>query len=131
MTPGIEVAHVRIDSDIDVYGGRGKNAAHISNTQVGERGWLGNPYKITKHQPRLEVIARYSDVFLNRVKDDVTFKRAVHGLRGKRVGCWCRSVTASEPPCHLDVVDRYLTAGTHAAWMLAHEEHYEQARGQG
>lgn len=110
----IEVGHVR--SKFDLYGGRGRNddnLRHTQNTEPTRRGWLGNPYTMDEKTPteRRRVIAAYLRAFLERIETDAEFRDAVEGLRGQRVACWCRGVSAERTPdnwCHLDVVHHWL-----------------------
>lgn len=108
---GITVCHTR-DEDVDVHGARGNGSGHVMNTPTGERGWLGNPFKLENYgDSRREVIARYVPAFYGRLSSDESFREAVRGLDGKRVGCWCRHSDEDEPLCHLDVVDHFLRGG--------------------
>ncbi len=90
-------------SKFDVYGGRGKGG---KVTQVGEKGWLGNPFRSGRDGSRDEVIKKFKRYFWERVNKDVEFRREVEKLEGKVVGCWCKPKS-----CHLDVVKAWLDAG--------------------
>ncbi len=109
-TRGIAVVHCRQDT-FDVYGGRGTNGANVRTTIPGDRGWLGNPHEVTDACPRELAIARFAKTFLGRLAMDPQFRRAIHGLDGQRVACWCRSAEDTEPACHLDVIDAFLRGG--------------------
>lgn len=116
---GIVVCHAR--EDHDAYGGRGAGGADIWTTNVGKRGWLGNPFALEDGATREGVIADYARVFLDRLAADAGFREAVEDLRGKRVACWCRRSDEDEPACHLDVVDAYLRDGEEAVESFADE----------
>lgn len=105
--PTITVCHVR--EPYDIYGGRGRQAAHLLNTPVGQRGWLGNPYRLDDHD-RDTAVAKYARAFLGRLRT-TEFSDAVEDLRGQRVACWCRRSDEAEPRCHLDVVRAFLADG--------------------
>lgn len=109
--PGITVCHKR--EDHDTYGGRAKNGRRMDNTPVGERGWLGNPYKMHEKtaEERRRVIAMFVPDFYARLSRDPEFREAVEDLRGDRVACWCRRSKERSPPCHLDIVDQFLRGG--------------------
>lgn len=109
----MKVAHMR--GDCDHYGGsflEGRTVRHMNNTDALDPGWLGNPHSITTAaRGRRAAIAAYLRDFCNRIDADAEFRAAVEGLRGQKVGCWCRGVTqprTAESFCHLDVV---------AAWI--------------
>jgi hypothetical protein len=92
----------------DVYIGRGDGGdAHLNNTDIGETGWLGNPYK-TKASggdyTREQSIALYRADVLNRLDDDPAFGAALAQLKGQRLACYCRHARETEPACHGDVL---------------------------
>lgn len=101
------VAHCKKDG-CDVYAGRGAGgAAHLLNTEIGSRGWLGNPYSVDEYG-REEAVARYCETLLHRVDEDPDFARAlVERVAGRTLGCWCRPIEDSKddgPLCHADVI---------------------------
>lgn len=112
LPTSIEIAHVAQGQA--VYGGRGTGYASIANTSFPERGWLGNPYRLSDGYSRERAVRRYAQVFLGKIQTDDAFYAAVERLRGKRVACFCRRSDEDEPLCHLDVVDTYLTGGVDA-----------------
>jgi hypothetical protein len=85
--------------EYDVYIGRGKNGnAHIENAEVGERGWLGNPYTVEDFG-RQNSIQKFRDAFSDRLEADDAFREAVRDLDGKTLGCFCKP-----KDCHGDVI---------------------------
>ena len=118
--PGIEVCHVRRDSDWEVNGGRasphveGGEKSHMNNTAFPAPGWLGNPHPMEEDSDveRWRVLKAYREDFLRKVRDEEFFAYHLGKLRGKRVACWCRSESEEWPgegdPCHLDVVNAAL-----------------------
>lgn len=100
------VGHCKRDS-IDTYIGRGPNGRGMFETPIGERGWLGNPFTLENHH-RGASIAKFKEVFLDRLEGDEAFRNAVHDLEGDTLGCWCRSVDDETPACHGDVIADYL-----------------------
>lgn len=105
LTGGLKtrVGHWQQD-DYDVYVGRGEGGdAHMNNTPVGERGWLGNPYPKEEYG-RTECIERFREDFENRLEDDPAFRRAVRSLAGKTLGCWCQRLDEDSPACHAEVI---------------------------
>lgn len=104
LTGGVkdtEVVHCKKDS-FDVYIGRGRGDGHILNTEIGERGWLGNPFPVDEHG-RVQCIERFRKEFEARLDDDEEFREAVEDLRGETLGCWCKPKA-----CHGDVIVEYL-----------------------
>lgn len=68
---------------------------------------LGNPYRIGQDGSREQVIAAYERYLAGRPD----LLALIPGLRGKRLGCWCRPL-----PCHGDVLAR-MADGPEAAIM--------------
>ena len=87
--------------DLDIGRADG-GTSHMMNTEIGEPGWLGNPYPVTDHS-REESIANYREDFLARIHQDDEFREAVEGLRGQTLACWC-----APEHCHGDVILDYL-----------------------
>ena len=82
--------------EYDVYVGR---AGH------GQDGYFGNPYPLDVDTAtmRLAVIQAYKRYFLDRMDSDQEFKSRVLGLKGRRLGCFCKPKR-----CHADVIAEYL-----------------------
>ena len=92
-TPRCTVVNLNVET-FDVYGGR---LGH------GYDGWLGNPFKVGRFVSREKSIALHREYFLARVERGGRFRERVLGLRGKRIGCFCKPQS-----CHLDVVAEYV-----------------------
>jgi hypothetical protein len=91
----------------DVYIGRGRGGdGHLKNTEVGETGWLGNPYKLDDGYSRKQSLALYWADLSYRIEHDPEFSRALARLKGQRLACYCRSSHEDEPDCHGDVLVR-------------------------
>ncbi|WP_256394216.1 DUF4326 domain-containing protein [Natronoarchaeum rubrum] len=109
--------------DCDVYGGRSTTGQgrirHFGNTEIGERGWLGNPFvhedgaddehhaqgDVTVVATREQAVARFADLFLDAVDARHELRRALYeDVRGGVLGGWCQSVDDDGPACHLEVV---------------------------
>lgn len=85
-------------SECDVYVGR--------QPRPGRKGWspyFGNPFKVGRDGTSEEVLAKYERYFYERLATDAEFKRRVHELKGKRIGCYCYP-----GQCHADVIAIYL-----------------------
>jgi len=82
------------NSDYDVYIGRAGR---------GNDGYFGNPFRLTSSRQRGATIQRYREYFYNRLETDPDFKRRVHELKGKTLGCFCKPSA-----CHGDVIAEYL-----------------------
>lgn len=113
LNPKTRVGHHR-KNDVAVYIGRDRRNGelkHLNNTEVGKRGWLGNPFveDIQGQEYTLEEsIEAYRDAFHTRINNDPEFKDAVAELQGCVLGCWCRTLAESSPACHGDVIAEYL-----------------------
>lgn len=99
---GTKVGHCKADNT-DQYVGRGPNGRDMTNTPVGERGWLGNPYSLDSHS-REESVEKFARDFCERLQADSNFAEAVASLKGDVLGCWCQGVDESEPACHAEVI---------------------------
>ncbi len=83
-----EVVNVKYES-FDVYIGR-------ANAHYGLKASpFANPFRIGVDGTREEVIAKYRGWILKQP----ALLRALPGLKGKRLGCWCRPLA-----CHGDVL---------------------------
>jgi len=80
--------------EYDVYIGRAGNT---------HDGYFGNPFIIGRHGDRAKVIELYREHFLDRLKIDEEFAKRIEGLKGKRLGCFCKP-----DACHGDVIVEYL-----------------------
>lgn len=114
------VGHAVKDSDDGVYVGRGYNGEHVmrSDVEIGERGWLGNPFKIgedielggdvvVQDATREDVVEWFEKVFVWRLEQDVEFRRAVAELAGEPVDCWCQERGVAGPACHGEVIVKW------------------------
>jgi len=72
---------------------------------IGRGSLFGNPFKISRHQDRIDVIEKYKEWFHNQIRIDIHFKISVLLLRNKKLGCYCKP-----KPCHGDVIVEYLNA---------------------
>lgn len=92
------------EKETNVYIGRGSNGeVHILNSEVGEYGWLGNPYPLSEYD-REKSIALFARDFLNRIESDKEFRRAVAELDGANLGCFCQALEEDQPACHGEVI---------------------------
>lgn len=118
--PTTQVGHVDEDS-IDEYIGRADGGdAHLMNTEVGERGWLGNPFTVEEYG-RDVAVAKYVNALFDRLEAEPEFRSAVKALQGSVLGCHCQTLDEDEPLCHgqplADAIDnavrhRVVTDGT-------------------
>lgn len=107
------VGHCQHDGQ--VYIGRGNagddgDKRHVLNADIGESGWLGNPYPIEAVGGRERSIELYAAALLHRFDHDREFRAALHELQGEVLGCWCRRLDENEPACHGDVLSRVIDA---------------------
>lgn len=79
----------------DVYIGRGGATD----------GYFGNPFRLMPGEERGSTLAEYAKYFHRRLETDPEFKRRVHELKGKRLGCFCKP-----GPCHGDIIADYLNS---------------------
>lgn len=101
------VGHCRKDN-CSVYIGRADNgASHMMNTDIGKRGWLGNPFPVDEHG-REGCIEKFRTEFEVLLNDDPEFKRAVRGLHGEILGCWCQRLNDDGPSCHGEIIAEWV-----------------------
>lgn len=97
------VGHVKKDRT-EVYVGRGDGGdGHMLNTEIGNRGWLGNPFPVDDHG-RVQCVDRFRAEFEARLETDDEFRDAVAQLQGKILGCWCQRLNDDGPLCHGEVI---------------------------
>jgi len=97
------VGHCKRD-ETDVYAGRGPGGRSMNDTEIGSRGWLGNPHRLDDGHSRAESIDLFRDDFEARLRADDEFREAVRGLSGAVLGCWCQSLEDDGPACHAEVI---------------------------
>jgi hypothetical protein len=88
-----KVVNIRYE-DYDVYIGRAGR---------GQDGYFGNPFPLEAGQARGASLDKYRAYFHERLKTDPEFRRRIHGLKGKTLGCFCKPY-----PCHGDIIAEYL-----------------------
>jgi len=102
-TERTQVGHCKQDAT-DVYVGRGPSSRDMTDTRIGDRGWLGNPYPVKGDVTREDSIRYFRRVFETRLETDAEFRDAVADLAGKTLGCWCQRLDDDGPPCHAEVI---------------------------
>lgn len=91
---------------------------YIGRPGRGEPGPFGNPFRVGSGLPngcdtREETIAAFQAWFRQRLTVDLDFLNQVLGLRGKRLGCFCKPLS-----CHGDHIAEFVNAvETHAVAM--------------
>ena len=67
---------------------------------------FANPYKIGKDGSREEILVKYKDYIVNKLKNDKELVMELLSLKGKNLGCWC-----CPERCHgeilLELIDTY------------------------
>lgn len=79
---------------------------YIGRAGRGQDGYFGNPYRLGRDGSGEDVLRKYQAYFLDRLDTEPEFRRRVLGLKGKRLGCFCKP-----GPCHGDII---------AAWVNEH-----------
>ena len=87
-----------------VYIGRSRGGdGHMLNTEIGNRGWLGNPFPKDKHGRR-QCVEMFRVEFEKRLESDPDFRDAVAELSGSILACWCQRLNDDGPLCHGEVI---------------------------
>ena len=76
---------------------------YIGRAGKGHDGYFGNPFRLNDESERVEILRKYEVWFYDRLASDPEFKRRIHELKGKKLGCFCRPKI-----CHGDIIADYL-----------------------
>jgi len=76
---------------------------YVGRAGKGQKGTFGNPFRSSN---RDDDIARFKDYFFARIEKDPDFKKQVHELRNKRLGCFC----VPFQKCHASIIADYLNS---------------------
>jgi hypothetical protein len=98
------VVNLRSD-DYDVYIGRAGR---------GQDGYFGNPYR---RGDVPDVLGAFRAYFLDKIDTDPEFRKRVLGLRGKRLGCFCKP-----RPCHGDIIAEWVNSHAGGQGGAAHPD---------
>lgn len=104
------VGHAQQD-DVDVYAGRhGENGQKdLLTAEIGEAGWLGNPYPAGAFGRR-EAVGMFTHAFLHEIEERPELRAAVYEqVRGNVLGCWCQRLEETGDDadlCHAEVIAR-------------------------
>jgi len=82
-----------------------KYDVYIGRAGRGQDGYFGNPFILSAGQSRGASLDKYRAYFFERLKTDPEFRRRIHGLKGKTLGCFCKPY-----PCHGDIIAEYLNS---------------------
>lgn len=95
-----------VDREVVDIGRAREGDAVLTNTEVGEPGWLGNPYRLKSaggDHTREESVRRYRELFHRMAAQNPEFRSAVKELRGSILLGWCVPEL-----CHGDVILEWL-----------------------
>ena len=120
-TERTRIGHCKRD-ETDVYVDRGTGGRSMSNTEIGSRGWLGNPHPLDDGYTKSESIDLFRDEFEARLRDDDEFREAVRNLSGTTLGCWCQSLDDDDPACHAEVIAEHADRLAQSVGTANHQE---------
>lgn len=83
---------------------KNKYDVYMGRAGRGHDGYFGNPIKLKKGDAPGSTLEEYERYFLNRMLNDIEFKEKVLSLKGKTLGCFCKS----QETCHVGVIIKYL-----------------------
>ena len=69
-----------------------------------------NPYKISDKMSRDEVLTKYKEYIIKKIKEDPK-KYNIEELRGKNLGCWCKTFKNPQS-CHGDILKELIKSIT-------------------
>jgi hypothetical protein len=105
VTTVVNMYHILTDWKSDrryVYIGRAHGKA--------KNGYFGNPFVVGKDGTRDEILEKYREYFLKRLRDDAEFFYQVAMLDGKILVCFCKPAA-----CHGDIIVEFLENGLYAS----------------
>ena len=76
---------------------------YIGRAGKGQDGYFGNPFRLKQDMDRGGTLAGFREYFYRRLANDAEYRRRVHELQGKTLGCFCKP-----HPCHGDIIKEYL-----------------------
>lgn len=79
----------------DVYMGRAGKS---------REGYWGNPISLKKGNAPGSTLKQFEEYFVNRMLNDAEFKEKTLALRGKTLGCFCKS----KETCHVGVIIKHI-----------------------
>lgn len=102
-TQPTQVGHQAHDRYGEYVGRADSGEGHMLNTDIGEPGWLGNPYPKAEYG-RAECVEKFRVEFDKRLSDNVEFREAVAQLKGTVLACHCQRLGEDNPLCHAEVI---------------------------
>lgn len=95
----VKVAHIRPRYDNlkiwdqnpdNVYIARGPGPVFIDGERYPKKSSpFENPYTIKKHGTREEVVEKYRNYIIERLRNEPGLRAQLYELKGKNLGCWC------------------------------------------
>lgn len=107
------------DRDDLIYAGRNRNSEGMDSVPVGERGWLGNPYRLEDGYSREESVQLFEEFLQDEIHTNAELASALAGVGdvlrsdgGKTaLGCYCQRLDELDGDlCHAEVIARYALA---------------------
>lgn len=77
----------------------GVEPMHPGDVLIDRRTMFGNPYRIGRHGDRADVLDSFRMWAYTQVKHNLTYRKHVASLYGKRLFCWCKPAD-----CHGDIL---------------------------
>lgn len=76
---------------------------------IPEAGCFGNPYRVDEYG-RDGSLVLYQDYFNKRIEEDGEFREAIRGLKGQKLGCFCKPVEGfnGKLMCHGQIIAAWL-----------------------
>lgn len=67
---------------------------YIGRVGKGQDGYFGNPFRLKQGMDRGGTLAGFREYFYRRLANDAEYRRRVHELQGKTLGCFCKRTHA-------------------------------------
>lgn len=90
-----------------VYVGRNYDGDGMNEVEIGEHGWLGNPFVEEDGRSKKECARLFEQYLDRRLKEDPQLAGALSALAGERFECFCQHVHNDDTWCHGIVLAAY------------------------
>lgn len=78
---------------------------YIGREGKGKDGYFGNPIRLVPGEAAGSTLPEYKKYFLNRMLIDEEFKNKILSLKGKTLGCFCKTPET----CHGSIIKEYFS----------------------
>lgn len=81
-----------------------KYDVYMGRAGKGESGFWGNPFPLKKGEVVGSTLEKFQEYFVNRMLNDEEFRNKTLSLKGKTLGCFCKT----QDTCHVGIIIKYI-----------------------